>query len=52
MMAASCTEKSIFRGGIAAHLNFEVKAGTKCRCLRRPGVLEFKVEMRFSAAVR
>ena len=36
----------------AAYLNFEVKDAPKARRFRRPGVLEFKVETSFSAAVR
>jgi hypothetical protein len=35
-----------------AHLNFEVKDAPKARRLRRSMILEFKVQMRFSAAVR
>jgi hypothetical protein len=35
-----------------AYLNFEVKDGAKRRRLRRSMILEFKVQMRFSAAER
>jgi hypothetical protein len=35
-----------------AYLNFEVKDAPKARRLRRSTILEFKVQIRFSAAAR